>query len=41
MGLAPGPDFGRILEELLDVVLEDPGANRPDALRALVRERLG
>ncbi|HSM37239.1 MAG TPA: CCA tRNA nucleotidyltransferase [Longimicrobiales bacterium] len=40
MGLAPGPDFGRILEGLLEVVLEDPSANRADTLRALVRERL-
>ena len=40
MGMAPGPDFGRILEELLAVVIEDPSANDAETLRALVRERL-
>jgi hypothetical protein len=33
LGLKPGPHFGRILERLLDRVLADPGANRPEFLK--------
>lgn len=33
MGLRPGPHFGRILDALLDWVLEDPARNERDALR--------
>lgn len=40
MGLRPGPDFGRILDELLEWVLDDPTRNRADALAARVRERI-
>lgn len=38
LGLRPGPHFGRILDALLDWVLEDPDRNRTDLLqeRALV-----
>lgn len=32
LGLRPGPAFGRILERLLDWVLEDPARNRKDVL---------
>jgi tRNA nucleotidyltransferase (CCA-adding enzyme) len=32
MGMKPGPRFGRILEELLDLVLEDPTLNEAEAL---------
>ncbi len=32
LGLKPGPDFGRILDALLDWVLEDPRRNRREAL---------
>ena len=35
LGLQPGPHFGRILDHLLDWVLEDPARNR----RALLEER--
>lgn len=35
LGLEPGPSFGRILDGLLDWVLEDPSRNR----RALLEER--
>jgi hypothetical protein len=34
-GLKPGPRFGRILEELLERVLEDPGLNRRETLLEL------
>ena len=40
LGLTPGPEFGAILEELLELVLEDPDANDAERLRALLRERL-
>jgi hypothetical protein len=38
LGLAPGTHFGRILEALLDWVLEDPSRNQRELLegRALV-----
>jgi tRNA nucleotidyltransferase (CCA-adding enzyme) len=32
LGLQPGPHFGRILDALLDWVLEDPSRNRPELL---------
>jgi len=35
-GLTPGPIFSRILDQLLERVLADPGLNRPDELLALV-----
>jgi len=40
LGLKPGPDFGRILEWLLDQVLEEPGINRGADLEALIVERV-
>lgn len=39
LGLRPGPEFGRILGELLDWVLEDPERNVPNALRERITER--
>ena len=36
MGLRPGPDFGLILDDLLDFVLEDPARNRADVLETRV-----
>jgi tRNA nucleotidyltransferase (CCA-adding enzyme) len=38
LGLKPGPSFGRILEELLEWVLEDPARNQRDALAARALE---
>jgi tRNA nucleotidyltransferase (CCA-adding enzyme) len=32
LGLEPGPEFGRILDDLLDWVLEDPSRNGRAAL---------
>jgi tRNA nucleotidyltransferase (CCA-adding enzyme) len=36
MGLPPGPEFGEILDGLLDRVLGDPELNEPEILRGLV-----
>jgi tRNA nucleotidyltransferase (CCA-adding enzyme) len=36
LGCAPGPEVGRALRFLTDRVLEDPGRNTPDMLRALL-----
>ena len=33
LGLKPGPEFGRILDALLDWVLDDPSRNREDVLQ--------
>jgi poly(A) polymerase/tRNA nucleotidyltransferase (CCA-adding enzyme) len=38
--LRPGPIVGRLLDELMEAVLEDPGLNRRDTLLALARESL-
>lgn len=38
LGLEPGPAFGRILETLLERVVEDPTLNRRDALLEMVRD---
>jgi tRNA nucleotidyltransferase (CCA-adding enzyme) len=40
MGLVPGPEFGEILDALLDRVLADPEVNEPEGLRQLVWEVL-
>jgi hypothetical protein len=37
-GLKPGPRFGRILDHLLERVLEDPALNRRDTLLELAGE---
>ncbi|SUZ51442.1 uncharacterized protein METZ01_LOCUS4296, partial [marine metagenome] len=41
IGLRPGPNFSRILEDLLDFVLTDPTQNERGVLRAHVEARLG
>jgi tRNA nucleotidyltransferase/poly(A) polymerase len=41
LGLAPGPVIGRLLDELMDAVLDDPSLNERDRLLALARTRLG
>ncbi len=38
LGLEPGPEFARILEECLDAVIEDPSLNVKDRLLDKVRE---
>ena len=38
LGLAPGPRVGRILDRLLEEVIEDPGRNRREWLLRRVRE---
>ena len=40
-GLKPGPRFGRILEALLERVLEDPTLNDEDVLMAMAAELAG
>ena len=37
-GIKPGPRFGKILDALLDRVLEDPSLNRRDGLLAMAAE---
>jgi tRNA nucleotidyltransferase (CCA-adding enzyme) len=32
VGIAPGPEMGRLLNHLLDQVLDDPSLNTPDQL---------
>jgi tRNA nucleotidyltransferase (CCA-adding enzyme) len=41
LGMRPGPGFGRILDELLDWVLDDPDRNRLDLLEARALELAG
>ena len=36
-GMAPGPELGRLLEKLLEAVVEDPARNTRDSLLALAR----
>ena len=38
MGLQPGPEFGRILDDLLDFVLADPIRNRTEVLEGRVAD---
>ena len=40
LGFEPGPQLGRILHDLLDVVVEEPGLNTRDLLLARARDRL-
>ncbi len=40
LGFQPGPQLGRILHELLDAVVDEPGLNTRDVLLARARERL-
>jgi tRNA nucleotidyltransferase (CCA-adding enzyme) len=41
LGLTPGPEYGRILERCLDIVIEDPSRNRPEVLCELARDEIG
>jgi tRNA nucleotidyltransferase (CCA-adding enzyme) len=41
MGYTQGPEIGRILNELFDMVLEDPSLNEKDILIKVVEERYG
>jgi tRNA nucleotidyltransferase/poly(A) polymerase len=41
LGLAPGPAIGRLLDALMEAVLDDPSINERDRLLALARARLG
>ena len=38
LGYEPGPRIGRVLDRLMEAVLDDPSLNRTDALLALARE---
>ena len=40
LGFQPGPQLGRILDELLDAVVEEPALNQRDELLARAKERL-
>ena len=40
LGLAPGPEIGRILDVLFERVLDDPALNTPETLLALAREEV-
>jgi poly(A) polymerase/tRNA nucleotidyltransferase (CCA-adding enzyme) len=40
LGIAPGPEVGRLLAELLEAVIDDPTLNRRDALLAIARRSL-
>lgn len=40
-GVKPGPGIGRILEGLLDIVLEEPGQNKKDILLSHAKEIAG
>ncbi|HEY2207991.1 MAG TPA: hypothetical protein VGH26_01775, partial [Gaiellaceae bacterium] len=40
LGFEPGPQLGRILNELLDAVVDEPALNARDALLARAKERL-
>ena len=37
LGLQPGPQYGEILEALVQRVIEEPELNHPDKLIAIVR----
>jgi poly(A) polymerase/tRNA nucleotidyltransferase (CCA-adding enzyme) len=41
LGLAPGPEIGRLLDGLLQAVLDDPALNSRDTLLRLAREGVG
>ncbi len=40
-GVKPGPEIGRVLGELLDIVLEEPGQNKKDILLSHAKEIAG
>jgi tRNA nucleotidyltransferase/poly(A) polymerase len=41
LGVEPGPEVGRLLDILLQAVLDDPSKNEPSALLRLARETVG
>ena len=41
LGLRPGPDVGRVLDHLLERVLEDPQLNRSETLLEIARKDFG
>jgi len=41
LGVKPGPEFGMLLDVLVQRVIEDPTLNEPDRLLAIVREAVG
>jgi tRNA nucleotidyltransferase (CCA-adding enzyme) len=41
LGMKPGPHFGRILDDLLDWVLDDPTRNQRDVMEARALELAG
>jgi tRNA nucleotidyltransferase (CCA-adding enzyme) len=38
LGLEPGPEVGRLLDALLQAVIEDPGLNEREALLRIARQ---
>jgi len=41
LGIAPGKELGTLLNELLDMVIEDPAWNQKGKLCDYVKERFG
>ena len=41
LGMKPGPELGKILEALLELVLHDPSLNTRESLLRAAREILG
>jgi len=40
LGFEPGPELGRVLNELLDAVVDEPALNTGDVLLARAKKRL-
>ncbi|HEX6558777.1 MAG TPA: CCA tRNA nucleotidyltransferase [Longimicrobiales bacterium] len=40
LGVKPGPEYGDLLEMLVQRVIDDPSLNEPERLRAIVREAI-
>ncbi|MGQ0560887.1 MAG: CCA tRNA nucleotidyltransferase [Gemmatimonadota bacterium] len=41
LGLAPGPEFGALLNTLVQRVIDDPALNQPDRLMQIVKDEIG
>jgi hypothetical protein len=41
LGLSPGPEVGKVLRGLFDVVLEQPGLNTHESLIEIVKRDFG
>ncbi len=41
LGIRKGPEIGKMLNELMSIVLEEPQKNKPEILVAIVKERIG